>query len=208
MPCHIIFHIFPLSLIKSSYLAPGEGPPSLIWTPCARRPAPGARHPAPRPSPSEGWLRLARGPPPATTRLLLFNVPRHSYFVKPVPCQCFDWSHIISRIEVSRFLNYNKLLFLQVYLHLKNNMFVFKKCKYKNCTSGPKSWDCRKFDAMLLKDMNQSHHSMFKQSVPFYMLKADSQWLTMTLRTFRICTTQFKTALDSADLFLHSSSGL
>lgn len=43
MPCHIIFHIFPLSLIKSSYLAPGdEGPPSLIWTPCARHPAPGA----------------------------------------------------------------------------------------------------------------------------------------------------------------------
>ena len=40
MPCHIIFHIFPLSLIKSSYLAPGEGPPSLIiWTPCTRHPA-------------------------------------------------------------------------------------------------------------------------------------------------------------------------
>lgn len=66
MPCHIIFHIFPLSLIKSSYLAPGEGPPSLIWTPCARRPAPGARHPAPC-APPLAKRRLAspgKGTPP------------------------------------------------------------------------------------------------------------------------------------------------
>ena len=63
MPCHI-FHIFPLSLIKSSYLAPGEGPPSLIWTPCARHPAPGARHPAP------GTRHPAPGAPPLAKRRL------------------------------------------------------------------------------------------------------------------------------------------